>query len=84
MAQHQVNNGYGFTSCTLQLDGNVAMKICNIHNPQIEFQVRNSKITLDKKQWQILQEMVQNINLAFSLVESGVVSVTEESRKKEA
>jgi len=82
MAQEQLT--CGFSESLLQLDKDTYIRIHNRQEPEIEFIVSGRKLSLTKKQWEKIEYLSTNIQLAFALLgESGIPTFQEEKRKKQ-
>jgi len=80
MAQQQVTNYSGFTSSNIQVDNKLSLKIINHTNPHMELCIKDSKFVITRSQWNIIQQLTNNINIAFSLLDSG--HIQEISKKR--
>lgn len=80
MAQEQLS--CGFSETLLQLDENTFLRVYNRHIPQIEITAAGRKLSLSKIQWEQINHLASNIDLAFSLIgQNKIPYIPEEKRK---
>lgn len=82
MTQGQVDNYAGFLNACIQLDSNATLQIHDHKFPQVEIRVKDTKVTLTRKQWNTLLQMIPNVNLAFGILEQGVIGELSEEHKQ--
>lgn len=80
MAQKQMC--FGFSETLLQTDESTFIRVHNRQHPQIEFIVSGRKITLTQTQWENIDNLSNNIQLAFTLLAEGKIGTLNDTKRK--
>jgi len=80
MAQQQLS--CGFSETLLQLDDNTYIRVYNRLQPQIEITTSGRKLSLSRTQWEQINHVASNIDLAFSLIgQNKIPYIPQEKRR---
>lgn len=79
MAEGQLS--CGFAESLLQIDEHTLVRIHNRREPELELIASGRKLSLSKRQWETLQYLGSNIQLAFTLLTQGKITTVNEGKR---